>query len=69
MVRKGIDLMFPCPCCGEKTLTEQNAWEICDVCGWEDDPLQHDEPDYDGGANSMSLNQAKEAYRQGKPID
>lgn len=63
-----MSMKFRCPCCGEKTLAEQNAWEICDVCGWEDDPLQHDEPDYGGGANSMSLNQAKEAYMQGKQV-
>ena len=25
-------------------------------------------PDYSGGANAMSLNEAREAYKQGKPI-
>ena len=59
----------PCPCCGQLTIDDPGSWEICDVCGWEDDPLQGDDPDYWGGANSMSLNQAKDAYKQGKPID
>lgn len=52
-----------CPCCGRHRFEEVDFYEICPVCGWEDDPLQRDEPDYEGGANEMSLNQAREAYR------
>ena len=57
-----------CACCGEYTLTAGSVYEICPVCGWEDDDIQNGDPDFDGGANDMSLNQAKEAYKQGKPI-
>ncbi|MDD4807476.1 MAG: CPCC family cysteine-rich protein [Oscillospiraceae bacterium] len=41
---------------------------MCPVCGWEDDGVQLDEPDLEGGANEMSLNEAREAYRQGKQL-
>ena len=58
-----------CPCCGRHYFEEKDAYEICPVCGWEDDPLQRREPDFGGGANSMSLNEAREAYREGEEND
>lgn len=33
--------------------------DICMFCGWEDDGLQNEQPDYMGGTNHMSLNQYK----------
>lgn len=31
---------------------------ICSICGWEDDPYQNEDPDYnDGAANNLTLNQ------------
>ena len=56
---------YRCPVCGKHSFEEINAYEICPICGWEDDPLQRREPDLKGGANSMSLNEAREAYRMG----
>lgn len=50
-----------CACCGQESLPPDSIFEICPVCGWQDDEVQNDEPDFDGGANDMSLNQAKEA--------
>lgn len=32
-------LFIECPCCGVRTLTARNMWEICPVCNWEDDPF------------------------------
>lgn len=32
----GINL-YPCPCCGFKTLKEKGEYFICAVCFWEDD--------------------------------
>jgi len=58
----------PCRCCGALTIEEYDEFDICDVCGWEDDDLQFDDPDFEGGANEMSLNQAKEAYRNKQEI-
>ena len=53
--------LYPCPCCERLTLTEEppGTHEICPACGWEDDPVQFDNPDYAGGANSLSLNEAR----------
>ncbi|MEG0830053.1 MAG: CPCC family cysteine-rich protein [Anaerovoracaceae bacterium] len=52
---------YPCPCCGNLTLSEEGpgTYEICKQCGWEDDLHQFRNPDSDGGANKLSLNQAK----------
>lgn len=57
-----------CPVCGEYEFETQGSYDVCDVCGWEDDPIQADKPDYKGGANQMSLNEAKAAYENGDPI-
>ena len=48
-----------CPCCGTRTLGRRKEYEICPVCFWEDDPIQDADPDYIGGANTLSLNQAR----------
>lgn len=47
--------MFTCPCCGFKTLDEAFAYDICEICGWEDDPTQQDYPGLDFGPNEGSL--------------
>ena len=51
--------LFPCPCCGNRTLEDIGEFDVCKVCMWEDDPLQRDNPDDDMGANTMSLNEAR----------
>lgn len=38
------------------------TFDICEVCGWGDDNVQAAQPDFPGGANKMSLNQAKANY-------
>jgi hypothetical protein len=53
-----------CLCCGKKTLTKRGFHEICRVCMWEDDPSQAEAPDLEGGANGVSLNQARANYRK-----
>ena len=58
-----------CPVCGQHHFEEEDFYEVCPVCGWEDDGLQRDNPDYAGGANRMSLNEAKVAYREGRGIE
>jgi hypothetical protein len=52
---------FQCPCCGFYTFDEDvdDTYDICSVCFWEDSGLQLRDPDYAGGANKVSLNQAK----------
>lgn len=58
-----------CACCGKLTLPPNSSFELCPVCGWQDDDIQNDDTNFDGGANVMSLAQAREAYKQGKPVD
>jgi hypothetical protein len=57
---------YKCPCCEYLTLDEPpiDSYEICPVCYWEIDPLQINRPDYEGGANVVSLNQAKANYKK-----
>lgn len=48
-------MKFTCPCCGFKTLDERGGYDICEVCDWEDDPVQLACPALSGGANQGSL--------------
>lgn len=63
--------MKQCPCCGCFTLEEGGGkYEICEVCGWEDDPKQFRDPELSGGANEPSLSEARENYlRTGKSCE
>lgn len=56
--------MYKCLCCGFLTLSEEppGTFEICPVCYWEDDNVQAANPDYQGGANPVSLNQARQNF-------
>lgn len=54
-----------CPVCGK---TQVGEYDICEICNWENDPIQFRNPNFSGGANRMSLLEAKEAYRTGKPV-
>ena len=57
---------YKCPCCGCFTFGSepQGNYDICPVCYWEDDPLQLIDEDFEGGANKVSLKQARENYKQ-----
>ena len=54
-----------CACCGKSVV---ELFDMCEVCGWQYDNVQNSEPDYRGGANKMSLNEAKQAFKEGKEI-
>ena len=58
------DNMCPCPCCGFLTMEgpTRDTYVICPICDWEDDPVQFDDPDFGGGANHVSLNEARINY-------
>ena len=59
-----IQKLYPCPCCGYLTLPEEadGTYEICPICFWEDDGVQLNDPDYEGGANTVSLKQAQRNF-------
>lgn len=59
---------YLCPCCEKHLFYERGSYEICPVCNWEDDPVQSKKPDLAGGANQMSLNEARRAYREGLKV-
>lgn len=57
---------FYCPCCGYNTLNEAptGTYNICKVCFWEDDQIQFDDPNYEGGANRVSLIQGQQNFEK-----
>lgn len=55
---------FKCPCCGCYTLESRGNYEICEVCFWEDDRVQESDPKLAGGANRVSLNEARENFKK-----
>ena len=63
-MNKSKSTSHKCAVCGASV----EAYDICEVCGWQDDDVQNSKPDFRGGANIMSLNEAREAYRLGKEI-
>ena len=56
-----ISRRYKCPCCNYPTLTEQSAYEICELCDWEDDGQSESDADQVlGGPNSdYSLTEAR----------
>ena len=53
--------LFTCPCCGYRTISGE--YEICEICGWEYDVTQHQNPN-STGANRVSLREAQQNYQQ-----
>ena len=48
--------IWPCPVCGYHVFGRPpGSYEICDVCDWEDDPIQVRHPRMRGGANGGSI--------------
>ena len=56
--------MITCPVCGQYVFAKDNDYDICDVCMWENDGLQLDEPDLDGCANELSLNEYRVQWQE-----
>lgn len=62
--RESSNGRHPCPCCGCLTLSEPppGTFEVCPVCFWEDDASQFTDATQEGGANRVSLAQAKRNF-------
>lgn len=54
------DILYPCPACGFLVFEEApGSFDICAICGWEDDHVQLANPRLRGGANGESLIEAQ----------
>jgi hypothetical protein len=56
--------VYPCPVCGHQTFTgPPGSYDICEVCGWEDDSLQLEfATTLSGGANGITLADAQAGF-------
>lgn len=55
---------YKCKLCGIGDIEMTHG--VCKFCGWEDDDIQQDKPDYVFGANIMSFNQHKQFWNENK---
>jgi hypothetical protein len=64
--RTPLGVRYACPCCDFLTLTQppEGTFQGCPVCWWEDDNIQFRNADHRGGANAVSLLEARENFRQ-----
>ena len=62
-LKGGVQLTIKCPVCNEYEFHEENDFDICDMCNWENDGIQYDDPDYAGGANKESLNEYRNNWK------
>ncbi len=69
-INKNEKKFIKCACCGslEVPVGDDGHFYICNNCGWEKDEIQENKSNYKGGANKMSLNEAKKAYKEHKKI-
>ncbi len=51
-----------CPVCGKYEFEKSGDFDICHECNWENDPVQDDDHNYAGGANLLSVNEARIEY-------
>lgn len=64
MTDQYVPIPHKCPVCGKYEFEDESCYNICPFCGWEDDGVQLDDPDFDGGANTLSLKQYRKEYRK-----
>jgi hypothetical protein len=65
------DKRFTCPSCGFETLHEPTGgtYDICKICGWEDDPVQLNYPGLCVGANKESLIECQKNILKVVPVE
>jgi len=57
---------FSCACCGYYVFDYDpvETHSVCPVCYWEEDIVQESDPKFKGGANNLSLFEAKINYKE-----
>ena len=45
-----------CPVCKQHYFEENEDYDFCPICYWQDDRVQLNDHDYKGGANKLSVN-------------
>jgi len=64
------DILYPCPACGFEVFDEPpGSYEICCLCGWEDDEVQLRFPLMQGGANKDCLFERQQRILKSLPPD
>lgn len=58
-----------CPICGAYEFPYEHSFDICEVCGWEDDLYINDDGEEDTGANRCTPRVARMLWKHGKTID
>ncbi len=53
-----------CVCCGKNTINHK--YDICSICGWENDPVQNSDASFAGGANKLCLSDYRKKYEDNK---
>jgi hypothetical protein len=60
---------YPCPGCGFLVFEEPSgSYDICPICGWEDDHVQLRFPSMAGGANKDSLARHQQRWIKRLPL-
>src|SRR5215203_3060761 len=63
-------MLYPCPACGFEVFEDSiGSYEICPLCGWEDDGVQLRFPAMRGGANGESLYEWQQTSLKEMPIE
>lgn len=61
----GETKMKLCDCCGK---VEVGTFEVCPNCNWQEDRYALNYPDRESNVNDMTLNEARKAYKEGRPV-
>lgn len=62
-------IKYPCPVCGEMFLDEPMwSFDLCPVCGWQEDGHQQLHPDDTGPNGKWTLNDARKAWANGETL-
>lgn len=54
-----------CPVCGKFEFPTHGSFDVCEICGWEDDMAQENEENDEGGANWEGLKGYRALYKAG----